>query len=75
MGMADKVGFVDGMRTITVVEMWDNGDSGDRDTGRWIRRLRRHPVEIPTPWTWTRTITPSCKGGYHSEDRIGYKYQ
>ena len=28
---------------IAAAEMWNNRDSGDRDTGRWIRRWRIFP--------------------------------
>ena len=37
MGMVDKVGGGNGRRTIVVVEMRENGDSGERDSDRWIR--------------------------------------
>ena len=41
MGMADKVRGRDGQQKIVAMEMSDNRDRGDRDTGRWIRRRRR----------------------------------
>ena len=39
--MADKVGGGDRQRTITAVEMRDNGYSGNREARRCIRRRRR----------------------------------
>ena len=41
MGMAEKVRGGDGRRTIVATEIWDNRDSGDRDTGKWICQRRR----------------------------------
>ena len=42
MGVEDKVIGGYGWRTIAVVGMRDNGDSGDRDTGIWIQPRKRH---------------------------------
>ena len=44
MGMSDKFRCGDGWQTIATVEMWDNKDRGNIDTGRWMRRQRRRGV-------------------------------
>ena len=41
MGISDKFRGGDMYQTTTAADIWDNGDTGDGDTGRWKQRHRQ----------------------------------